>query len=376
MPLISADSNTALAAIIFGLAWLGFWIDRKPIAKVLPGVPWVIGIGLLLSNTGIIPVEAPAYGFVGQYLLPLGVPFLLFKANLRSVFADGGWVLPAFVISGIGVCAGAVSGFFIFNLGPEAAAITGTYAGAFIGGVVNFVAVSEAVEMSTTQFGIALGASAPASIIGLVALAILPSIPFVRRHFPSEIIDNSNQTMVSSDDDDTPRFRTDHVALGIAISFAICAVSDYISNLLGLGNYNLFFITMITVILANIFPDRFAKLQGDFAVGMLCMYAFFAIIGAGTDAVTFLTSAPILFVYCVYMLAIQFVVLLIGAKLFKIDLATAIIGSAAAIVGAAVAAALATTKGWKTLITPGITVGILGYVVANFIGVAIFKWLS
>jgi len=133
---------------------------------------------------------------------------------------------------------------------------------------------------------------------------------------------------------------------------------------------------MITVILANIFPDRFAKLQGDFAVGMLCMYAFFAIIGAGTDAVTFLTSAPILFVYCVYMLAIQFVVLLIGAKLFKIDLATAIIGSAAAIVGAAVAAALATTKGWKTLITPGITVGILGYVVANFIGVAIFKWLS
>ena len=123
MPLISADSNTALAAIIFGLAWLGFWIDRKPIAKVLPGVPWVIGIGLLLSNTGIIPVEAPAYGFVGQYLLPLGVPFLLFKANLRSVFADGGWVLPAFVISGIGVCAGAVSGFFIFNLGPEAAAI-------------------------------------------------------------------------------------------------------------------------------------------------------------------------------------------------------------------------------------------------------------
>ncbi len=376
MPLISADSNTALAAVIFGLAWLGFWIDRKPIAKVLPGVPWVIGIGLLLSNTGVIPIEAPAYGFVGQYLLPLGVPFLLFKANLRNVFAEGGWVLPAFVISSIGVCAGAISGFFIFNLGPEAAEIAGTYAGAFIGGVVNFVAISEAVEMSTTTFGIALGASAPASILGLVALAILPSIPFIRRHFPSEIIESSSQTMVSGSDDDTPRFRTDHVALGIAISFAICAVSGYVSNLLGLGNYNLFFITIITVILANIAPDRFAKLQGDFAVGMLCMYAFFAIIGAGTDAVTFLTSAPVLFVYCTYMLAIQFVVLLLGAKLFKIDLATAIIGSAAAIVGPAVAAALATTKGWKTLITPGIAIGILGYVVANFIGIALFKWLS
>jgi uncharacterized membrane protein len=376
MPLIPADSNTTLAAVIFGLAWLGFWIDRKPIAKVLPGVPWVIGIGLLLSNTGVIPIEAPAYGFVGQYLLPLGVPFLLFKANLRNVFAEGGWVLPAFVISSIGVCAGAISGFFIFNLGPEAAEIAGTYAGAFIGGVVNFVAISEAVEMSTTTFGVALGASSPASILGLVALAILPSIPFIRRHFPSEIIENSNQTMVSGSDDDVPRFRTDHVALGIALSFAICATSGYVSNFLGLGNYNLFFITIITVILANIAPHRFAKLQGDFAVGMLCMYAFFAIIGAGTDAVTFLTSAPVLFVYCTYMLAIQFVVLLLGAKLFKIDLAPTIIGSAAAIVGPAVAAALATTKGWKTLITPGIAIGILGYVVANFIGIALFKWLS
>jgi uncharacterized membrane protein len=230
--------------------------------------------------------------------------------------------------------------------------------------------------MSTTTFGIALGASSPASILGLVALAILPSIPFIRRHFPSEIIENSNQTIASNNDDDTPRFRTDHVAFGIAISFAICAVSGYVSNFLGFGNYNLFFITIITVILANIAPQRFAKLQGDFAVGMLFMYAFFAIIGAGTDAVTFLTSAPILFVYCTYMLAIQFVVLLLGAKLFKIDLAPTIIGSAAAIVGPAVAAALATTKGWKTLITPGIAIGILGYVVANFIGIGLFKWLS
>lgn len=375
MPIIPAESHTILAAIIFGLAWLGFWIDGKPMAKVLPGVPWVIGIGLLLSNTGVIPNEAPAYGFVGQYLLPLGVPFLLFKANLRSLFSDGGWVLPAFVISGLGICIGAISGFFIFNLGPEGPQIAGTYAGAFIGGVVNFVAVSEAVEMSTSQFGIALGASAPASIIGLVMLSVLPSIPFIRKRFPSTIIEEANENPDSANED-LPVFRPDHVAAGIAISFAICGVSGYIANRLGLGNYNLFFITIITVIVANITPTFFAKLQGDFAIGMLCMYAFFAIIGAGTDAVSFIHSAPVLFFYCVFMLAIQFVVLLIGVKLFKIDLATAIIGSAAAIVGAAVAAALATTKGWKTLITPAITIGILGYVVANFIGVAIYQWLS
>lgn len=373
MPIIPAENNVALAAIIFALAWLGFWVDSKPIARIVPGVPWVIGIGLLLSNTGIIPQEAPAYGFVGQYLLPLGVPFLLYKANLRSVFSQGGWVLPAFVIAGLGICLGAISGYFLFDLGPEGAKIAGTYAGAFIGGVVNFVTVAEAVEMSPTQFSVALSASAPVSVLGLLVLVTLPSIPYVRRFIES---DSMQGDAGAEHAEEIPRFRPDHIAVGIAISFAIVAVSNYIGNRFGLSNYNLLFITIITVTLANLAPHQFAKLEGDFAFGMLCMYAFFAMIGAGTDAIGFLESAPILFVYCAYMIAVHFVILLLGGRLFKIHLAPLMIGSAAAIVGAAVAAAIATTKGWKTLITPGITIGILGYVIANFIGIAIFKWLG
>lgn len=376
MPIIPAENNLALAAVIFGLAWLGFWVDSKPIARVVPGVPWVIGIGLLLSNTGIIPQQAPAYGFVGQYLLPLGVPFLLFKANLRSVFSQGGWVLPAFLIAGFGICIGAISGYFLFDLGPEGAKIAGTYAGAFIGGVVNFVTVSEAVEMSPTQFSVALSASAPVSVLGLLMLVTLPSIPFVRRFIDSESMDEADSSADGDAAADMPRFRPDHIAAGIAISLAIVAVSNMIGDRFGLSNYNLLFITIITVTLANIVPGPFGRLEGDFAFGMLCMYAFFAMIGAGTDAIGFLKSAPILFVYCAYMIAVHFVVLLIGGRVFKIHLAPLMIGSAAAIVGAAVAAAIATTKGWKTLITPGITIGILGYVIANFIGIAIFKWLG
>jgi len=110
MPLIPADHVGALGAVIFALAWLGFWIDRQPIASRIPGVPWVIGAGLLLSNTGVIPTESPAFGFVGQYLLPLGVALLLFKANLRAIFTQGGWVLPAFLMASVGLCVGAIGG--------------------------------------------------------------------------------------------------------------------------------------------------------------------------------------------------------------------------------------------------------------------------
>ncbi len=376
MPLIAADNLTALGAVLFGLAWLGFWADRHPVARRISGVPWVIGTGLILSNFGVIPLESPAYGFVGQYILPLGIPFLLFKANLRSLFTQGGWVLPAFLIATVGLCIGAIGGFFLFDLGPEGAKIAGTYAGAFIGGVVNFVSISQAVGMTPTTFSVSLSASAPVSILGLLTLVTLPSIPFIRRHIPSRIIDSTTEADLQQQAEDFPRFRLNHVAAAIAIGLAICAVSNFICQRFNLGTYNLFVITIITVALANVFPRQFARLEGDFALGMLCMYVFFAMIGAGTDALGFLKAAPILFVYCALMIATHFVVLLVAAKVFKLDLAEVIIGSAAAIVGAAAAAGIATAKGWKSLITPAITIGILGYVIANFIGIAIVKWLS
>ena len=34
---------------------------------------------------------------------------------------------------------------------------------------------------------------------------------------------------------------------------------------------------------------------------------------------SFITSAPVLFVYCTFLLGVHFVVVLIGAKLFRID---------------------------------------------------------
>jgi uncharacterized membrane protein len=376
MTFIHADNLIALGAVIFALAWLGFWVDRRPIASKVPGVPWVIGVGLLLSNTGVIPTESPAYGFVGQYLLPLGIACLLFKANLRSIFTHGGWVLPAFLVASVGLCIGAIAGFYMFDLGPAGAKIAGTYAGAFIGGVVNFVAISQAVSMTPTDFSVALSASAPVSVLGLLALVSLPSIPFIRRHIRSPIIDAAEHPDTPQAAEEMPRFRLDHIAAAVAIGLAICTASAYICQKLDIATYNLFVITVITVILANVAPKFFGELEGDFALGMLCMYAFFAMIGAGTDAISFLKSAPILFVYCAFLIAVHFVVVLVVAKFAKWDLAEVITGSAAAIVGPAAAAGIATAKGWKSMITPGITVGIFGYVIANFVGIAIVRLLE
>ena len=47
--------------------------------------------------------------------------------------------------------------------------------------------------------------------------------------------------------------------------------------------------------------------------------------------------------------------------------------SNAAILGATTAPALAATKGWTDLVTPGVLVGVFGYALGTFIGTLVFN---
>ena len=60
-------------------------------------------LGLLMSNLGVIPFEAPPYAMVNKTLLPLAIPMLLFSADLRFVPAcriDLLSATPAMIASG------------------------------------------------------------------------------------------------------------------------------------------------------------------------------------------------------------------------------------------------------------------------------------
>ncbi len=377
MPLISQENIFALVAIIFGLAFLGFWADKNAIARKIPGVVWVLVAGIFLSNVGFIPLKAPIYDFVGGYIMPLGVPLLLYRANIRQIFQESGMVLPIFLLASVTTAVGAVVGFYLFDLGEIGPKIAGVYGGTFIGGMVNFVAIAEVAELSTTEFGTILSPSAPVSILALMALIIIPSLSWISRHYTLRDHGQSDlQTEQSQNNDIRPEFRLRQTTAALGLSAVICAIGTYIADTTGLSNYSLFFITLITVVIANLVPKQMARLTGDFELGMVCMYLFFAVIGAGTNATEFADSAFTYFLFGMFIVTFHITATLLLARVFKLDLAETIIASGAALVGAAATAGIATSKGWKNLITPAITTGMLGYVIANFVGVAILNFLK
>ena len=61
-------------------------------------------VGLAASNLGVIANEAPAYSVVLGFLLPMAVPLLLFRADLRRVIESTGILLLAFLLGSGNTC--------------------------------------------------------------------------------------------------------------------------------------------------------------------------------------------------------------------------------------------------------------------------------
>jgi uncharacterized membrane protein len=377
MAIIAEDNIFALSAALFAMAWLGFWIDNKDIGKKISGVVWVLTAGMALSNFHIIPFKSPVYDFVGGYLIPLAIPLLLFKANLRKIFSESGTIMLVFCVASMATITGAVLGFYLMDLGDIGPKVAGVYTGGYIGGAVNFLAVSQAVEMTSEEFSAAIGASSQVSNLALLSLIAIPSISIITRMIPSEVMENiTEESEEHKSEEEQEPFILSHVTGAIAISFVICAVSDFLGSYFDVKQYNILIITVLTISLVNMFPKAMESVKGEFNVGMLIMYLFFAMVGAGTSATLFFSSAFNLFLYGMFIIVVHLVIVLTFAKIFKVDLAEAIVASGAALVGPAVTAAIAISRGWRNLITPGIMCGIFGYAIATFIGVAVTKLLS
>jgi uncharacterized membrane protein len=375
MTLIAADNPAALLAVMLGLVLLGLWSERNRLAAKIPAVVWVLLGGALLSNFHVIPHDAPIYGFIVGVVMPIAIPLLLFKATFTRILGESGRVLPLFFVGAVGVCIGAVVAYALVDIGPYGPHIAATYAAAWIGGMTDMVAMAEITKLPPDVFAVAVSASAPVSVIGLMILVTLPNLVWVRRHLPSPTVD----ALVEADtaiEETRSELDLVHISFALALSAAICWAGAWIANATGFGHYSLFIVTLIAVLIANLFPGPMRALKGDFELGMFIMYLFFAMIGATTNLTAFVTAAPLYFVFGLVIILVHVLIVLIVARLLRSDLAEAIIGSGANIVGAAAAAGIATSKGWKALVTPAIATGMLGKAIANFFGVAVFQLLQ
>jgi uncharacterized membrane protein len=376
--LISDQNHWALWAVLFSAAAFGVWGEKTKWGAKISAVVITILAAFLLSNFSIIPTTAPAYDIVWSYLVPIAIPLLLLKADLRRIIKEAGPTLLAFVFGATGTILGTVIAFNIIPLGLEGWKLAGIFCSTYIGGSMNYVATAEALHISSGEI-LTAGVAADNLVMTVyfIILFALPSVKILIKIFPTHHEDNKdeiNPQMTESENQD--KMTLMDMSKALAISISVCAIGFYISDLTNVKGIGILIITAIIVAAATLFPKQIGVIKGADKIGTLLMQVFFAAIGASANIMVVLKVGPLLFLFAALILFVHLIFLLSAGKIFKLDLAELVIASNANMGGPTTAAAMAVARKWKALVIPAVLCGTLGYAIATFIGVAIAYWLK
>ncbi len=385
--LFQADQTWILWAILLGIAALSIYLEEKYAwaQKITGAIIGLIGAAIL-TNLKIIPMESPVYDTVWEYVIPLSIPMLLFKSNMKRILTESGSMIIAFIFGALGTMAGAAAGFFLLkNYIPELNKIAGMMTGSYMGGGVNFVALASIFDIDETLVSATTVAdNFNMAIYFLILLGIAQSA-FFRHHFKHPHIDRVEANEMEAVERDVigKPVTTKDVASVFAVATIIVAISIEIANFFAgiiptenaflnilnqlLGN-SFLIITTLTMVLATVFPTFFENLNAAESVGNFLIYIFFVVIGVPASISMIIKTAPLLLIFCLIMVVFNMIFPFVGAKIFKLSLEESIVASNGNIGGPSTAAAMAISQKWNDLIGPGIFVGLLGYIVGNYFG--------
>jgi len=391
--LINSDNTLALWTIITSIAATSIFLEQKyKWASKITGCVIAMVIAALFSNFKIIPTESKVYDDVWSFLVPLAIPLLLFKANIKKIWKESGRLVILFLLSSLGTLIGVFVGFFILkNFIPMLYKVSAMMTGSYIGGSVNFAAMSQSFDVPGEVVSAAVVSDNLIMAVYFLLLIALPSMAFILKFLKQKtIVKNNSENNFSANFWKAKEISLKDIALCIAASFAIVFVSqviaDYFNSVIPASDINLSFlrgmvgnkylmITTITMILATYFPKFFGDLGGSQEIGSLIIQIFFVVIGIPASVSLIVEKSPLLLVFCAIIVSVNLLVTLFFGRIFKYKIEEVVMASNANIGGPTTAAAMAIAKGWTSLIVPVMLVGCLGYVLGNYFGIFVGDFL-
>ncbi|WP_042347790.1 DUF819 family protein [Bacillus massiliigorillae] len=397
--LIKPDDIWILWAFLAGWAAVSICLEQKyKWASKMSGAVIALVGAMLLSNLKIIPTESVVYDTVWGYVIPLAIPLLLFQANILKIWKESGKLLIMFFLSAVGTVAGSIIGFFLLkDVIPGLDKVGAMMTGSYIGGGVNFAALSTKFEAPGDLVSSAVVADNMIMALYIFVLMLLPSLHFFRKRFSTPHIEEVERNSVTGENNAASYWKSKEIslkdiALAVSSAFILVAVSfklaEVFGNLIPTGENFIFtllrgilgdkylLLTTITLIAVTVFSNFFEKIRGAQEIGTYLIYLFFVVIGIPASISMIIKQAPLLLVFVLIMVVVNMLVSLGLGKVFKFSLEEIIVASNANIGGPTTAAAMAISKGWTKLIAPIMLVGTLGYIVGNYIGSAIGYWFS
>jgi uncharacterized membrane protein len=392
-PLITSPAG--VMAVLVAVVSFWFWLEQRTRWKLfeyLPPLIFIYATPVLLSNTGLIPFENAAYDFLRQYGLPIFICLMLIKVDVMGAVRIMGKGVFVMLIGSVGVVLG---GFLAFALGQSLSTPAsfplhfplpedswkafGTLSGSWIGGTGNMTAAHAALEGSPEHLTMAAAADQMVYLIWLPLL--LGSRAFAAKfnrlmRVPANRLARMDAA-AASHEGDTQAPRMTHllylalVALGftwisLELSERLPPVAIAGATVISTSTWLILLVTTLALA-ASATPVR--RLPGAHPIAMAIIYVYVARIGATMDLSNASLETMGAFVAMAYVwIMIHGLFILAGAWLFRVDVHTLAIASAANIGGAA-SAPIVAAHHRESLVPASILMAMIGYALGNYLAI-------
>ncbi|ABB45062.1 Protein of unknown function DUF819 [Sulfurimonas denitrificans DSM 1251] len=339
--------------------------------KFLPAVVLIYLFSMTFASMGAFEQNEAIdaiYENTKKNLLPAMLFLMLLQIDFRDFFKLGKSLIIAYVLAVFSLAFAFVFISFIFDFNKEMASAFGALSGSWMGGVANMIAVGSALNVSQEAFGYALIVDSVNYTIWIMFLLFLTPFASYFNSFTSSHEQMAKLNLIGCSCTIGAKRYYFLILLAIIVAFVV--------NFIAQSGFELLNYTTTTVILATLFGvlgsfTRLKTLNGSSEVATTMLYMLIALIGSKAIFDNFSGVGIYVFAgFCI--LVVHAALMVLGAKIFKLDLFSIAIASLANIGGVASASILAATYN-KALVGIGVLMAIMGYIVGTFGGLAVGK---
>jgi uncharacterized membrane protein len=335
-------------------------------------------LGLILGNTGLIDNHFyQIQELFSNVIILIALPVLLSGMDYSSGFKMAPKTFISMLLGVLSVFVVVFLGFFLFNrITQDSWQISGLLVGLYTGGTPNLAALKVAIQVPAHTY---IMVHASDIIFTGAYLFLMMSVGklIIKKWLPFGYMYRgkfTNRAFEFTHNEDYSYFFASYNfwptmgLLGIAISiFAIGAgVMLFVPEKYG----TLLEILIITTLGIGLsFIPQLRRTPKSFELGMYLILVFSFVVASMVDFSQLSRVAMPIFLYVSYTITASLLLHILLARLFKLDADTVIITSTALICSPPFVPIVAGSLNNRALIISGLSVGIIGYAVGNYLGI-------
>jgi uncharacterized membrane protein len=364
-PLFYLFSVALLAALLGTLEK----VTKHKVFTFLPSVVLIYAAAMVFAQFGLWQESTSihdSYKSVKTVLLPAMLFVMLLQIDLKAFAGLGRSLIIAYVSSVLSLSFAFIALFWLFSLNSDAAGVFATLAGSWTGGTANMLAVAGALDVREELMGYALIVDSIDYTLWVMTLLFLVAFaPAFNRWTKAPL----RFKTIDEEQQEKQKIQPLPLVLLFIFSLVIAYLSNTLASLLsGLSQttWSVLFATLFGLIGSR---TPLKSIVGSPTLSSAMLMLLIALIGSQAHLRGF-GEVPLYLGVGLLILLFHALIMVIVAKLFRLDLFSIGVASLANIGGVASAPILAAAY-HRSLIGIAVLMAIMGYMIGTFAGLAI-----